>query len=154
MLKPTVLRGTLASQLMFDAQKTDDPELKKELERQKAELQQRAPRGSVAIRGQLARPVVPRLQVLCRSGFRRGTSPCEKGRRRAILKRKSGVADRAWERTHLDVEWHKKHEPFKTGSKRHDVEGLKAELEIDDRRRDLRQAFGASQGSRNYELPG
>jgi hypothetical protein len=61
MPKPTVLRGTLASQLMFDAQKTDDPELKKELERQKAELQQRAPRRSVAIRGQLARPVVPRL---------------------------------------------------------------------------------------------
>ena len=81
----------------------------------------------------------------------------EKGRRRAILKRKSGVADRARERTHLDGEWHKKHEPFKTGSKRHDVEGLEAELEteiIDDRRRDLRQAFGASEGSRTYEPPG
>jgi hypothetical protein len=45
----SVLRGTLATQLMLDAEKTDDPELKKELERQKNELQQRAPRRAVAI---------------------------------------------------------------------------------------------------------
>ena len=139
----SVLRGTLATQLMLDAEKTNDPELKRELERQKNELQQRAPRRSVAITADNLNDQSfhdSRYYADVASGKAHHIAwKNEKGRRRAILDRKDGVIDRARERMRLDAEWHEEHAQLNSGSKKQDVEGLKADVEteiIDERERD------------------
>ena len=94
---------------MLDAEKTNDPELKKELERQKNELQQRAPRRSVAITADNLNDQSfhdSRYYADVASGKAHHIAwKNEKGRRRAILDRKDGVIDRARERMRLDAEW-------------------------------------------------
>ena len=128
---------------MLDAEKTNDPELKRELERQKNELQQRAPRRSVAITADNLNDQSfhdSRYYADVASGKAHHIAwKNEKGRRRAILDRKDGVIDRARERMRLDAEWHEEHAQLNSGSKKQDVEGLKADVEteiIDERERD------------------
>ena len=103
-----VLRGTLATQLMLDADQSDDPAVNKELEKQKTELIQRAPRRSVAITEKNLHDQSfhdSRYYAEVASGKARDVAwKNEKGRRRAILERKSGVAERARERCHLHAE--------------------------------------------------
>ena len=61
----------------------------------------------------------------------------EKGRRRAILDRRSGVVDRVSQKLELDDKWRSKHNAPGTGKKRKDLDGLSADVEtevVDDRK--------------------
>ena len=139
-----MLRSALASNLSSEIETEEDPKKKAELEKQKKELQRDMHASPVDQdhRGQRARPELSRLQVLCCCDVAAGKPrhiawKNEKGRRRAILDRRSGVVDRVSQKLELDDKWRSKHNAPGTGKKRKDLDGLSADVEtevVDDRK--------------------
>ena len=133
-----VLRGALASNLLSQESGTEeDPDKKAELEKQKKELQRDTPRQSIKITEENMRDQTfhdSRYYADVAAGKPHHIAwKNEKGRRRAVLDRRS---DRVSEKLELDDKWHSKHSAPGTGKKRKDLDGLNTDVEteiVDDR---------------------
>eukprot|EP00438_Fugacium_kawagutii_P024647 Skav203984 [mRNA] locus=scaffold3369:57215:60998:- [translate_table: standard] len=130
---PPKARSTLSNQLLLEADKEEDEEKKRELERQRKELNGRTPRTSVQITEDNMHDQSFHdsryYSDIARGRPRHLAWKDEKNRRRAILERRKGVKDRARERLDLDQEWHEKHYRANTGRKKEDVDALGAKME-------------------------
>ncbi|CAK9073582.1 unnamed protein product [Durusdinium trenchii] len=125
----------------IEAEEDPDKKAEPQLEKQKKELQRDTPRQSIKITEENLRDQTfhdSRYYADVAAGKPRHVAwKNEKGRRRAILDRRSGLVDRVSEKLELDDNlWHSKQSAPGTGKKRKDLDGLKADVEsevLDDR---------------------
>ncbi|CAK8991434.1 Retrovirus-related Pol polyprotein from transposon TNT 1-94 [Durusdinium trenchii] len=130
-----MLRSALASNLSSEIETEEDPDKKAELEKQKKELQRDTPRQSIKITEDNMRDQSfhdSRYYADVAAGKPHHIAwKNEKGRRRTILDRRSGLVDRASEKLELDDKWHSKHNAPGTGKKRKDLDGLNADVDTE-----------------------
>ena len=129
----STVRGVLSTQLLIASQETDDPEKIAKAKAMVADLRER-PRRSVTITEQNIGDQSfhdSRYYAALAKGMAHHLAwKEERLRRRAILHRRSGTAERAKQRIELDQKWHEEFDrPESRGMRRiDDVDGLNADI--------------------------